>query len=136
MIVKQFKYDSRDDSLDRFPEDFVKSFYLRNGIDCGWEEYQKLEGESGWIFEIFDCLHELCNRYIEEWVLIYSEINDKDGKRYDISAVIQFDERGDQGDFLESVEREKLWLVFTGDSGNNFHWAGVDIDKILFAESY
>jgi len=136
MIVKQFKYDDRKDSIEKFPEDFVKSFYERNGLDCGWEEYKEMERGAGWLAEIQDFLHELCNRYIDEWVLIYSEINDQDGKRYDISAVLQFEERGDQGDFIDSKERKEFIEILTGDQGNTVRWAGVDIDKVLFAESY
>ena len=128
MKIQQFSYNSRKESNERFPEDFVKSFYYRCGLDCGWEEYKEMERESGWLAEIKEALENFEWDWIRDFAIIYTMV-EKD--RYDISAIINFGSRGITDDFERDFANVLIW-----DSGNSVVWAGVDVNRILFSESY
>jgi hypothetical protein len=127
METKQFNYLNGKESIERFPEDFVKSFYLRPKGDCGWKEYGEFEKQEGWLAEIYDYLEGIpVKKFISSLLIVYSKESEE------VSAIIEFS----NGEGFGERENKVLIEILTTDANNVVRLEGIDNVRLVFIESY
>ena len=149
MKVQTIDYVDSKAAIEKFPEDYYTSYYLRMGIDCGYEEYIKGKERSiikPGLERIKKLLLKLEGMGFElmGFSRLYFDSN-VDWQSYEVAIVLQFDYDGTWAhmkEFREFFDNGDNWQEYIydglieGECPQDLRIQGLDSIQVYINESY